>query len=635
MANNTYIESLRSTLGLSPAADSYWKVQDQDEKEDLFLVHYVTEKIPSLRESDIDTLTRSRIMALRGVIIYLPKTSENTYQSIGTIVTRGFSYTPTCTVSQLFDEKSDTTELIDSTGTKHVLDFAKDSQLKFTTSFDGCVLRVSKWNDKIIMTTAKRLNIEKSFWGQSDYFPEIYKNLKGPDPMSLFSDKPFSNVTHLFMLVHPDLAIASRLNVGRGYIVYLGHQYNNVALGDENLDLGDSYETEPHMDESKVKFYTIKAMNEAGQPCAPYRPPSTEKDLGLSVKPTFLTAKDLNVANIILTVGDSGYQMEDFNNVDQRLTQGESLIVSYTDQHGYGRMIRVSPIAHNWRLAIMNGNFNRYNEFVIDWTYALRLPLDNQHPHPTHPSGSHLGLVFNGAPDKVYTYDQLFPVLATPTRDELQRFQRDVATQIPFVLPCTMPSYFTNEFDKGASPDILMRNIASCFILAAPPNHVIDSMSFYSRFISQREFMMNEFLQNFTKYKALYNNPKDPSKWGLVDREMYKATGEKLSVLTLPKTAEGKDAPQPFSKKEKGGTYALNLAGKRIMDIFTQAIKYADEAERTGRTTKDPKGLPLPRIDILRNNLITLLNREKGMSLYSIMIAVAKSKGVKLEDKTA
>jgi hypothetical protein len=632
MATPTYIGSLRSTLGLSPDADEYWKVLDENEEENLYLVHYVTEKIASLQTSDIDTLTQSRILGLRGVIVYLSKNADGSYAEIGNIVTRGFSYTPTCTMSELFDEKAQSLELVDNNGGKHTLNFAKDSQLRFTTAFDGTVLRISKWNGKILTTTSKRLNISRSFWGSSNYFPQIYADLKGPNPEDLFDKtKAFSNISFLFMLVHPDLAIGSRVNVGKGYIAYLGYRYNNVKLNDQELKFNDDYELQPNLSET-IRFATTTTINTDGKPCAPYRPPTTDKDLGYILKPTSMTAKDLNIANLIMNVGDSSYSLEDMQQIDPRLTQGESIIMTYTDQFGYGRMIRISPIAHNWRLAVMGGIPNRYNRFVIYWSYALRQPLDNLYPNATYPNGTALSTVFNGSPEKVYSYDQLFPILATPTKEELERFQKDVATSTPFVLPCTMPDYFTNAFTKDAPPDVLMRNIAACFILAVPPNHVVETIGFYPKFLAQREFMINELVNNFQKYKALYNNNKDSSKWGLVDREIYKAAGEKLSFLTFPKTAEGKETPQPFSKKEKGGVYVLNLAGKRIVDVYSQAIKYADEAERTNRWPKDDKGMPLPRLTVLKNNLVILLNKERGMSLYSMLIAVAKSKGVKVEE---
>lgn len=619
MANSLYIESIRATLGLNQSGDQYWSVQDDDEKENLYLIHYDTTKIATLKNSGIDPLTQSRIMGLRGVIIFLPKGKDGNYLSIGTIVSRGFSYTPTCTVSELFDETADVLELADNNGARHVLNFASDQKLRFTTSFDGCVLRVSKWNNKIIMTTAKKINISKSFWGPSDKFPEIYKSLNGPDPMTLFSkDKIYSNITHLFMLVHPNLSIASRLNVGTGYIVYLGHRENNQPMGDEILSLPDNYETVSHFNLSQPNIHTMKYVDIDGNPCAPYHDPPTEETMGFVVTPTMMTEKQRNIANIIMTVGDSSYSVEDFKDIDQRLTQGESLIVNYTDAHGYGRMIRVSPIAHNWRLAIMSGNFNRYNQFIIDYTYALKQPLDKDRPTPSSSNETDLLRVFDGTPDKVYTYEQLFPSVATPTKEELLQFKEEIATD--FNVPASLPDYFTREFKNDT--DSMTRNIVACFILAAPPNYVIDVIGFYPRFIADRAAMMSEFLNNFTKYKDIYNTA-DPRTWGLIDNQENNGPGEKLSQLKLPKTPEGKDAPQPFSKKEKD-KYVLNQAGKRIVAIFNQALKYADEALAKGQVIKYPDGKPVARIDILKQNLIVLLDREKGISLYSIMTAVKK-----------
>ena len=613
MANNNLIASLRTTLGINSDADKYWHIIDQDDDKELYSIHYYSELIPELIKSDIDTLSKSRIFELRGIIVYLPVNNNGSYPTNGTIVTRGFGYTPTCTVDRPLKIVDNQLSLVDNQGGQHIIDMKDNSETKAVTGYDGCVLRLSKFNDEVLLTTGRRIDVSKSFWGDSDFFPVIYEKLGGPIPKTLFSDKPHSNITHLFMLVHPSLSVGSRLNIGDGYLVYLGNQYNNHSLTNNPISLPDDFETEPFL--KNIDIYNIGIIGSDGKKHAPYREPSKKDEKTMIISPTYLDASDVDVWNTILMSGASPYSPSDFLDVDPRLTQGETLICTYTSVSGHKRMIRISPVASNWRVAIMDNNPNRYNQFVRDYTYTLSQKLEVV---PTD-SGDDWSKIFNGISKKIYTYDQLFPLVATPTLEELKRLKTELLEATTFELPCTMPDYFTSK--SLDDQDLKLRNIASCFILATPPSHIIDSIGFYENFITQRNLVISELVDNFLKYKAIPNKTGviDRVNWGLIDNEVNDSKGEKLSQLKLPKNDDGKDAIQIFSKKTKDGSYKLNLAGIRLVNIFTEAVKHATKVQPK---TKD--GHPKSLLAVCRNNINNLLIREHGESLYSIMTAVTK-----------
>ncbi len=661
------ISGLRNTLGLSAEADSFWTISEKQEENGLYLIHYDSSIIDDLINTEaIDPIMKARVLNLRGVIVYLPITKDG-YPEKGLIVTRGFGYTPTCTVEKGIKLDDGKITLMDNRNNAHMLDFNKPGNVSITPAFDGCVLRISKFAGKTLMTTARRLNIEKSRWGSSPTFPEMYKELHGPEPMSLFDTKVrYSNITHLFMLCHPALCAGSRCPIGDGYLVYLGYQVNNLDMAEVSVLVGsEPYETVSALQNgvANLTARNVKPFDSEGKVCPPVHPGSKKDDpnnFGFIVASTWVQSdKETTLeqvealANKILIAGYSAYEPEDFDDVDPRLTQGESLIVAYSDAGGNRRMIRLAPVASNWRIALMDNTANRYHTYVCYYSYCFPAYAATKYD-PTTP-GENWVKVFNGN-ESVYSYEQLFPYCATPTGEEFRNWHLELSDgTFENGCPAFIPDYFTrddikDEDSEGPNAtkwrDLVMRNIACCLIQAAAPSAFLETILFYGRFISDLDTTINELCTNYTQYKSPLSSNGETllEAPGLVDNELGKGSGPKLSEVIITVASEhGMSKVPVFSKKEKKPDQTtqlvLNPAGKALMRLFVESAKHAVTLsikahlaeKQTAPSRGRGRGVPkMPSVHVTtmikfcRTNLENLLRKEHGDTLYSVMIAVGK-----------
>ena len=93
----------------------------------------------------------------------------------------------------------------------------------FKLGFEATVMRVYKHDGKVYHSTHRRLDASRSRWGASITFGDMYVQLGGPSNDVLFDEKKaYSPFCHIFLMVHPDILIATKANVGTGYLVYLG-----------------------------------------------------------------------------------------------------------------------------------------------------------------------------------------------------------------------------------------------------------------------------------------------------------------------------------------------------------------------------------------------------------------------------
>lgn len=98
--------------------------------------------------------------------------------------------------------------------------------IRFTLGFEGPVLRIYKNNGKIYCSTNRRLDCTKSRWGTKKTFLEMFKELGGDEILDKAFDPEKKYCSHFltFIVVHPDMLLCTKQNVGSGYLVYLGSQ---------------------------------------------------------------------------------------------------------------------------------------------------------------------------------------------------------------------------------------------------------------------------------------------------------------------------------------------------------------------------------------------------------------------------
>lgn len=179
-----------------------WQIIDTNIGSGLYLIHYTPDA------------SMVKYGSLRGVVVDI---------NAKIIVARSYGYTPVITTNSLhvaeYDQKI---HLIDAYNPN--VDYELDpKRITLLPGFDGKIIRVFLHNGQVYHSTYRRLNANQASWGDSPSFTEIYNQLGGPKDDQLFDlSKKYSPYVHIFILADPNLQLASKTQLGAGYLVYLG-----------------------------------------------------------------------------------------------------------------------------------------------------------------------------------------------------------------------------------------------------------------------------------------------------------------------------------------------------------------------------------------------------------------------------
>ena len=152
------------------------------------------------------------------------------------------------------------------------------SDVRFSYGFEGPVLRIYKNGGKIYCSTNRRLDCSKSRWGTKKTFLEMFKELGGDKILETAFDanKAYSSHFLTFIVVHPDMLLCSKQNVGQGYLVFLGSQPclnpANCPYPDDQVDWSSS------ASKYDVPFQTTDLFESAVTNKVPYCPLSLSVD---------------------------------------------------------------------------------------------------------------------------------------------------------------------------------------------------------------------------------------------------------------------------------------------------------------------------------------------------------------------
>lgn len=114
---------------------------------------------------------------------------------------------------------------IDQTEEDNVLITIPKDKFTINHNYEGVIVRIFKHEGTVYFSTVSKLNFNKSRWGNTKFFADMYMELGGPLSYELFSpDYKYSPVVHSFLVVHPELLNVCRGDIGAGFIVYLGYE---------------------------------------------------------------------------------------------------------------------------------------------------------------------------------------------------------------------------------------------------------------------------------------------------------------------------------------------------------------------------------------------------------------------------
>lgn len=587
----SHLNIIRQYFNLPQSADKYWNIITYDEfqTKQIYLLRYKKELLNELYAEKFSLTVIEKILSFRGLIITIE--NKNLY-----IITGSYSYTPVITTYKQIPINADIIELKDNiTEQIYHIDFT-DPNTSMIPFFEGPIIRISKYQNQIYMSTSKHLDIK--YWSQYNMpsLSQLYEKYNGPDPKLFFGTEPTSNVTHLIMIVNGRLMSSSKLNVGYGYLLYLGYLINDP---NKNYNIN----IHPHV-ASRFSTAQFKGINEDGYEefCAPQPPPTNDQN-NIIIKPTILSNEHRHIANILLISGYSGYYIDDLLDVDPRLTPGESILIKFKENDKF-KMIKLSSVAYEWRKAITQSNSNLYFIFFNHYSQIFNNYFKKLNKQPSRPDSNLLELgtpltpgfndelvkVFNGNPKNLYTYTQLFPYLATPTIEELKRYKQSLLED-PLIY--FMPEYFTildTRTNSKAHDDLKIRNIAANILLAAPIAYVLDAVDFYEKFLQEKNDVINYLVDNYLLFKSI-----NSAFGGLIDNEKNRIS-PKLSDYNF------------FMKMDK---QELNVAARALIRLYEGSFQ---------ETNKRKPG----SLDDYKQSLRNFLNKEFGVSLYNIIQAINK-----------
>ena len=258
------------------------------------------------------------------------------------ILTSSYGDTP---MVKLYQIKADNTITLYSD--KKVHEFPL-SETVIKPVYEGVIMRVIYYDGQIYRLIHKKIRPLKSRWVNTPYFTRMYKEAGGPEDQALFNlDKKYSPYCYVFLVVHPQLLLATRQNVKHPYVVLLNvsKMWDTCPFPEEDID----WELATLEMDSTLK-------SEVNHPHI-HQP----KEMTLAE------------ANRFLLDGYGGTQ-----GMDVRQGGGEAVILYRYKDGQVVDILKVNSLAYDFRLT-MRGNdpnlYHRFFDFVAD-SYKLLDKVD-------------------------------------------------------------------------------------------------------------------------------------------------------------------------------------------------------------------------------------------------------------------
>ncbi len=171
---------------------------------------------------------------------------------------------------------------------------------------EGAAMRVLKYRGQVYFPTNRKIKSEKSRWGKSPRFLDIYHSAGGPTADELFPDSYATYpIYYTFIIVHPALLLGSLQTVSEPYLLFVG---SKKMPGLETVSCSEWVPTT----DSKVQISNPITIDEANQHLR------------------------------------KGYSPLDILHKDPRASTGEAVLV-VSD-----RITKIYSSAYDWRLKLRN-----------------------------------------------------------------------------------------------------------------------------------------------------------------------------------------------------------------------------------------------------------------------------------------
>lgn len=316
-----------------------------------------------------------------------------------------------------------------------------EQHVRIKVGYEGTLLNVFKHGGTVYHSTRKRLDSSRSRWGNSKTFGQMFTELGGPT--DLFDpEKDYSPYCHSFIIVHPDVLVVSREDVGAGYLIYLGPKKMYSVIPERCPYPLDRVDCELRVPETHSR-----------------KNPMNSKVFSPEVL-------SLDEANKHLTFGF--YQaFEEADKMDSRLLPGEFVIVENTQT---GDMYRVESPSYFWRSELRNNNPNLLHRFyeLIDFSYLKG--------------------------EQNQKFFETFPILAPYAKESIE-------TNLPVIVWPQVELDFVATIPQ--SKETKMYNIWEAFLMVVPLHRQTEVLSYYENLVTRRAELVAWLIENSEKLSSL------------------------------------------------------------------------------------------------------------------------------------
>ena len=405
-----------------------WELCDSIPEESLYMIHYTDIANPEIYGK------------YRGTIVDT---------KAGIVIRKGLGYTSTVTLDQLpINDQKQYLELTDELNNVHLLD-----KIMITRGFEATHISVFKHNSKVYHSTNKRINSSKARWGGSKTFLELYYEVGGPLDDYLFDPQTVNSpFVYDFLIVHESLLNVTKLPVGVGFIVSLGVK----TMWDQKNN--------PYPDTTNLSKDFIIATIE-GTDKLPLNPKT----------PVIYTPSTINIetANAHLKYGF--YDIQDYNNLDQRLTPGEFVIIYNLDsENNIAKTFKVQSTSYAWRWNVRNNDPN-----VKHRLYQLSSQANGI-------NGTDLELLIEGFVGEfpvMDKYDDYFCNFNDYINNKLQ----GEIIESPLIVYPQRFNYLNTDYSKMLeTKEQRFQNIFLCLLMSIPLHLQKEYLGYYNQFQNDR-----------------------------------------------------------------------------------------------------------------------------------------------------
>lgn len=296
------------------------------------------------------------------------------------------------------------------------------SSLKIKPYFDGVVMQVFKYDGIIYTSSQRQFNPEKSKWGDSPYFLDLYRELNGPTSELFDKEKRFSPHTHVFVMVHHAFFVSSKLRIKKPFLVYLG---SLQSWSTSNC---------PYFDE-EVDWELHRPTNL-----------STTIGEGIYTPPVF----DVEECNKFLRTGWDSLTEEEINETDNRLLPGETVVIYEHNEDGSVKQtLKVFSPASHWRFKLRGDNANVKLAIYQNFDYLRTRPAKKGQTDDSR---------------NIQNYSRMFPTLAARSPKEIS----DLIMEEKLI-------YWPTS-DRKLQGKSLVENLFNVYLMAVP-HHLQESVN--------------------------------------------------------------------------------------------------------------------------------------------------------------